>query len=56
MQLKRGAHAPSRAVVGALADHRTLVDGTSFRDPLAADSDRRGRRSAHARRVCSPNS
>ncbi len=39
----RGAHAPSRAVVSAPADHNP-----------DAEVDRRGRRSEHAGRVCSP--
>ena len=42
-RLEWGAHAPSRALVSAPADHTSVTD-----------TDRRGRQSEHARRVCSP--
>jgi len=42
-RLEWGAHAPSRALVSAPADHTSVTN-----------TDRRGRQSEHARRVCCP--
>ena len=56
LPLRRGAHAPSRAVVGALADHTRRPQHSPFGDRLAPHTDRRGRRSAHAGARMLPNS
>ena len=45
-----GAHALSRVVVGALANHSKATEETSpFVEVERANADRRGRRSEHAR-------
>jgi len=49
IHLRWGAHAPSRALVGVLADHTATPAIHRLGAGLLTVSDRRGRRSEHAR-------
>ena len=56
IQLRWGAHAPSRAVVGALTDHTGAFERVTGWCPYGALIRPAGRRSAHARARALPNS
>jgi len=55
MQFERGAHAPSRAVGGDLADHTQAEDAPALGDSPVSGPTGEGRRSEHAGGACAPH-